>query len=161
MSMNVGKVIVGGLVAGLVSNVVDMTTNFTVLMPDMKFMVERLHLDPAVLQPSFAGIAPWVTIDFFTGILLVFTYAAMRPRFGAGPKTAIIAGLTLYLVVTAVLSGFLSMGVFTRGMFVRSSIAALASVLLGSLAGAAVYKEADPAGGAPASRDRAGMMAHV
>ena len=104
-------------------------------------MVSRLHLDPAVLEPTVAGILPWVTVDFLMGIVLVFTYAAMRPRFGAGAKTAIIAGLTLYLAVTVVLSGFLAMGVFTHGMFVRSSACALVSVMAGSLAGCAVYKE--------------------
>ena len=49
MAINSGKVITGGLVAGLVMNVLDMTWNFTVLAADMKVMVDRLRLDPAVM----------------------------------------------------------------------------------------------------------------
>ncbi len=138
--INTGKVIVGGLVAGLVANVIDMATNFTILMDDMKAMVDRLHLDPS-LMTSPAGIATWIAVDFVFGMLLVFTYAAMRPRFGPGPKTALIAGLTLYIGVTAVLSGFAMMGIFTTGAFVKGSACALISTLVSSVAGAAVYKE--------------------
>jgi hypothetical protein len=139
-AINTGKVFVGGLVAGLVMNVIDMATNFTILKADMEAMVTRLHLDPT-LMTSPTGIATWVVIDFVFGILLVFTYAAVRPRFGPGPKTAVVAGVTLYLAVTAVLYGFATMGVFTLDLFVKSSACALVSTLAGSLAGAAVYKE--------------------
>ena len=45
--------IAGGLVAGLIMNILDMTWNFTVLAADMKAMVDQLRLDPAVLDGSF------------------------------------------------------------------------------------------------------------
>jgi hypothetical protein len=35
------------------------------------------------------------------GILLTWWYAAIRPRFGAGPKTAVIAGLSVWLIGVA------------------------------------------------------------
>ena len=138
--INTGKVLVGGLVGGLVMNVIDIATGYLILMNDMKAMLERLHLDASSLD-SPASMIPWVIIDFISGILLVFAYAAMRPRFGPGPKTAFIAGLTMYLMITVVLSGFLSVGIFTTGVFVKSAACSLVSVLAASLTGAAVYKE--------------------
>jgi hypothetical protein len=104
-------------------------------------MAQKFGMDPAAAQ-SMSAAAPWIAIDFVFGILVVWTYAAMRPRFGPGPKTALIAGITLYLAVTAVLYGFTSMGMMSMGAFGRGSATALVSTLLGSLAGAAVYKEA-------------------
>jgi hypothetical protein len=138
--INTGKMLVGGLVAGLVANVLDIIWNMAVLMDDGEAMVARLNLDPA-LMTSAAGWVPWIVVDFLLGILLVFAYAAMRPRFGPGVKTAVIAGLTLYLAVSFVLFGFTSMGIFTMSMYVKSSACALVTVLAASIAGAAIYKE--------------------
>ncbi len=80
-------------------------------------------------------------MDFVLGLVIVWTYAAMRPRLGPGPRTAILAGLVPFVSVTAVLCGFASMGVFTQAMLVKSSVFALISVVAGSVAGAWVYKE--------------------
>jgi hypothetical protein len=140
MAINTGKVIAGGLLAGFVMSVLDMTWNFTVLAADMKAMVDQLRLDPAVLtDPSYA--IPWIVVDFVIGLVIIWTYAAMRPRLGPGPKTAILAGLVPFVSVTAVLYGFTSMGVFTQAMLIKNSVFALISVVVGSLAGAWVYKE--------------------
>jgi hypothetical protein len=49
--------------------------------------------------------------------------------------------LVPYVAVTAVLSGFTAMGVFSQDMFVKGSAFALISVMAGSLTGAWAYKE--------------------
>jgi hypothetical protein len=140
MAINTGKVITGGLLAGLVFNVFDMIWNFTLLASDGMEMVNRLGLDPALLT-DFSNAIPWIVIDFVLGFVFVWTYAAMRPRFGPGPKTAILAGMVPYIAVSAVLFGFTSMGVFTMSMFIKSSVLAAISVVAGSLAGAWAYTE--------------------
>ena len=140
-SINTGRVVVGGLVGGVVANACDILWSMTVMKDDMATMAQKFGVDPAAAQ-SMSAVAPWIVVDFVMGILIVFTYAAMRPRFGPGPKTAVIAGVTLYLAVTAVLYGFTSMGMMSMGAFGRGSATALVSTILGALAGAAVYKEA-------------------
>ena len=140
MAINTGKVVAGGLLAGFIMNVLDFTWNFTVLAADMKAMVEQLRLDPAVLTDPSKAI-PWIVVDFVLGLVIVWTYAAMRPRLGPGPRTAILAGLVPFVSVTAVLYDFTSIGVFTQGLLVKSSVCGLISVVVGSLAGAWVYKE--------------------
>ena len=140
MAINTGKVITGGLLAGLVFNVFDMLFNFTVLANDMTEMASRLHLDPAVAT-DFSKAIPFIVADFVIGLLVVWNYAAMRPRFGPGATTAILAGLVPYLAITAVMYGFTSIGVFTVSMFVKSSCLAIITMAAGSLAGGWAYTE--------------------
>ena len=140
MAMNTGKVVVGGLVAGVVMNVGDFLINTQLLAAENTAFLRRLNLDPAAME-SLSGMLPWIVVDFLMGVLLVWTYAAIRPRFGPGVSTAIIAALIPFLAVTLVLAGFTSMGVFTTGMFIKGSIAALVNVSVGSVAGAWAYTE--------------------
>src|SRR5262245_36995855 len=122
MAINTGKVITGGLLAGVVMNALDMTWNFTVLAADNAAMATRLNLNPAIAT-DFSYAVPWIIIDFIGGLLLVFTYAGFRPRFGPGPKTAILAAFIPWLAVTSVLCGFGALGVFDEAMLIRGSIA--------------------------------------
>jgi len=145
-SINVGRVVAGGLVAGVVANAIDFVTNTYILASDMAAWAPTRNLDPAAMN-SGPVAATWIVVDFIMGLLLVFTYAAMRPRLGAGPKTAMFAGLALWFAVTLVLFGFTQMGVFSMALFVKGSIAALINTLAASVAGAAVYKEGVPATG--------------
>lgn len=140
MAMNTGKVIVGGLVAGVVLNIGDFLINTQLLAADNAAFLTRLNIDPATME-SFSGMLPWIVIDFLMGLLLVWTYAAIRPRFGPGVSTAIVAALIPFLGVTLVLTGFASMGVFTTSMLIKGSVAALVNMCIGSVAGAWVYTE--------------------
>jgi len=140
MAISTGKVVTGGLLAGLVMNVLDMIWNYTVLSSDMQAMVDQLHLDPA-LMTDMSYAVPWIVIDFLMGLVVVWTYAAMRPRLGPGPKTAVLAGLVPWVSTTAVLCGFASMGVLNETMITKGSFCALISILAGSVAGAWLYKE--------------------
>jgi hypothetical protein len=137
-AINTGRVVAGGLLAGVVMNAVDFGAQM-VLKNDMTAMVERLHLDPAVMEPVNA--IPWVVVDFVYGILIVLNYAAMRPRFGPGPKTALLAGFMLYGAVTVILYGFMTMGIFSEAQFAKSAGCYAVATALASLAGAWAYKE--------------------
>jgi hypothetical protein len=128
-----------------VANVIDFVNNTYVLGADMQAWAASHNIDPATLT-SGAVAGTWVVVDFIYGLLLVFTYAAIRPRFGPGVRTAIIAGLAVFLSPTIVLFGFTQMGMLTMAMFVKGTIGAIVATLAASVAGAAIYKE----GGAPA-----------
>ena len=138
--INTGKVITGGLVAGLVYNVFDMISGLLILVEDFRANAERLGLDPAAME-SAAGMTTWVVIDFLLGLLVVWTYAAIRPRFGPGPRTAAYAGLVLYLAVTLILFGLTQGGMMTMALFVKMSIISIFTTVIGAMAGAWVYNE--------------------
>ena len=138
--INTGKVITGGLLAGLVYNVLDFLTNTFLLGTDFAANAARLGIDAnAFASPS--AIVTLVVIDFLSGILVVFVYAAIRPRFGAGPKTAAIAGLIIYLNVAFVLYIVSQSGLFPMALYWKSAVVQLVSVILGALAGGWAYKE--------------------
>ena len=140
MAINTGKVISGGLLTGFVYNVFDMLWNFTVLQADGLAMATRLNLNPAVVTDVSYQI-PWIVIDFVLGLLTIFIYAGFRPRFGPGPTTAVIAGFMLWVAITSIFCGFASMGVLTGAMAIKASLLAIVNVVVGSIAGAWVYKE--------------------
>jgi hypothetical protein len=150
-SINLGRVVAGGLAAGVVANAIDFVTNTYVLASDIAAWAPTRNLDPAAMN-SGPVAATWIVVDLIFGLLVVSTYAAMRPRFGAGPKTAILAGLALWVAVTIVLFGFTQMGVFSMALFVKGSICALINTLAASVVGAAVYKEEGAAAGTSYAR---------
>ena len=141
MAMNSGKIVVGGLVAGVVFNIGDFLINTVVLAADNAEFMRRLGLDPAAME-SISGMAPWIVVDLLFGLLVVWTYASIRPRFGPGVTTAILAGLIPFLGATLVLAGFTSMGVFPSAMFIKGTVASFVNTVIGSVAGAWVYTEA-------------------
>ena len=139
-SINTGKVVTGGLVAGVVANAVDFVTNTYVLAADWQAWAAAHNIDPATLTSGTVA-GTWVVVDFVFGILLVWTYAAMRPRFGPGIQTAFLAGLAIYIAPTLVVFGFTMMGMMTMAMFVKGSCAAIVSTFGAAIVGAAIYKE--------------------
>ena len=140
MAINTGRVVAGGLVAGVVANAIDFVTNTYVLGADMQAWAASHNIDQATLTSGTVA-GSWAAVDFIYGLLIVFTYAAIRPRFGPGVTTAIIAGLVMFLAPTIVLFGFTQMGMLTMPMFVKGAIGAIVSSLAAAVAGAAVYKE--------------------
>jgi hypothetical protein len=138
--INTGKVITGGLLAGLVFNVIDFVINGMIMKADFAANATRLGLDPALLTAP-AVIATWVIVDFIFGLVTVFTYAAIRPRFGAGPKTAVYAGLIPWLAVTSIMFALTQSAFFTTGIFGKMLVLTFVNTCIGSVVGAWAYKE--------------------
>ena len=139
--INTNRVIVGGLLAGVVGNALDMFWNLVVLRDDMMAIAQRLGMD-AQTATSFSTGLPWIIVDFVFGLVVVWNYAAVRPRLGPGPRTAILAGLVPYLCATAVVFGFTTMGLMSMSAFLKGSLASLVTTVVSSLAGAWAYTEA-------------------
>ncbi len=137
-SINHMRVLMGGLLAGLVINVGEFILNVPIL-------GAQAEADLAVLgiEQSGTAIAIYVTHAFVLGIMAVWLYAAIRPRFGAGPRTAVQAGVVVWVLVW---STFLAMN-STRGLFSDSvqwiTMAwGAVEMPLATVAGAWLYQEA-------------------
>ena len=139
-NINTGKVVTGGLLAGLVYNVLDFANNALIVGQDFQANATRLGLDPAAMETP-AGIATWVVIDFLLGILVVFIYAAIRPRFGPGVKTAIYASIVPFLAIALIMYGLSTGGIFPVSLWLKQSILSLIITCIGGVAGAWAYKE--------------------
>lgn len=136
--INLGKVITGGLVAGLVLNVLDFVMNNFLMKSQFDAVNVARHIDPAVAE---AAIPAYVVIDFALGLLAVFTYAAIRPRFGAGPNTAVIAGIILAMAANLCAAFMTAGGFFPWTVWTMASAIGTVNVCLGTLAGAWMYSE--------------------
>jgi hypothetical protein len=138
--INTGKVFVGGLLAGLVFNVIDFITNTFLLAADFQANFTRLGLDATTLETP-GLITAFIIIDFLFGFLAVYTYAAIRPRFGAGAKTAVLAAILLTLPIALVMLVFTLSNMVTMGLYVKLLLFATLNNILGTVAGAWLYKE--------------------
>ena len=84
-----------------------------------------------------------IVITLVLGIVIVIGYAAIRSRFGPGPKTAVIAalfawfGVYLYQNVIA-----LGLGIVPARLAMIAIAWGLVEYIIAAIAGAAVYKEA-------------------
>jgi hypothetical protein len=84
----------------------------------------------------------------------VWLYAAIRPRYGAGPKTALCAGLAVWvaggLLPNAALMGIT--GLFPSDLTTVSTLAGVVEWSAAILAGAALYQEQAGSGRTMAAR---------
>jgi hypothetical protein len=136
--INYGRVILGGLVAGVVLNIGEFLLNAVVLADQMKaFNAEHNFKEPGA---SFMVMA--VVLTFVLGIVIVFLYASIRPRFGAGVKTAIIASLFPWFCLYFYMGIFFAMlfGIST-GTCILTMVWGLVEYAIASIAGAWLYKE--------------------
>lgn len=139
--INTGKVITGGLVAGVVFNVLDFINQFLILGSDFQANATRLNIDPAVMNSAAATVS-WIVIDFILGFIVIWTYAAIRTRFGPGPKTAVYAALVPYLSIMIVMFGMSQTGMMGAALYWKMAVLQIVFVIVGTLAGARFYAEA-------------------
>jgi hypothetical protein len=92
MAINTGSVIKGGLVAGLIINISETILNIPVIGTRMEAELAARNVPP--FDNSTIGV--FVAMCFALGVFLVWLYAAIRPRMGAGPGTAVCAGLIVW-----------------------------------------------------------------
>jgi len=138
--INTGKVLVGGLLAGLVYNGFDIATGMVLMGDEFRANAKRLGLDPAAME-SGAAMAVWIAIDFLLGILVVWTYAAIRPRFGPGPRTAIFAALVPYVAISLMMFGMTHGGMITMSIWMKMTAISPISMSVGAILGAWAYHE--------------------
>jgi hypothetical protein len=137
--INFGRVLLGGLVAGVILNAGEWVLNDIVLHKEMDDFFKRCGF----AQPGNKFLAIAVAITFVLGIVMVLGYAAIRPRFGAGPKTAVIAGLFAWFGVVVYQNVIATgLGMVPINLVVLVIGWEIVEYLLAALVGAALYKEA-------------------
>lgn len=133
--INLGRVILGGLLAGLIVNIGEFLLHAKVVAADEAAAM-------AAKGGTTGDIKVWIIYGFVYGIALVWLYAAIRPRFGAGAGAAACAGATAWFF-----GGFLSavaminLGLFPLNVTVISTIWGLVESVIAAIAGAWLYKE--------------------
>jgi hypothetical protein len=135
--INVVRVILGGLLAGLIINISEYILNIYVIAEESAAIMERLGLPPIGTNQ----IVVFLLMTFVLGILMIFLYAGLRPRFGAGPKTAIIAAVVIWLVFMFGAVGDVIIGLAPANLVAITAIWSLVETIVAAVAGAWLYKE--------------------
>ncbi len=137
--INLARVLVGGFIAGLIINASEFVLNVMVIEEEMNAAMAALNRPP--IDPSM--IVWFVILSFGFGFVTVWTYAAMRPRFGPGVKTAICASTLCwglgYLYPNLI---FCVLKMFPESLIVITSVWGLVEVVVAGIAGAWAYTEA-------------------
>jgi hypothetical protein len=136
--INWSKVLVGGLVAGVIMNVSEYVLNEPVLGAQAAEHMASLNLPPV----GGSAIGVFIVMTFALAFFTIWLYAAIRPRYGAGPKTAMCAGSAVWFA--AYLTPWITfavLGFSPTDMAVIGSVWGLAELLIAAVAGAYFYQE--------------------
>jgi len=138
-TINFGRALVGGLIAGVVLNIGESLLNTVVLGKQMEEFFRRFQVPP----PGSGFIALAVVMTFILGIVMVVLYALIRPRLGPGPKTAVIGAVILWFGIyfyTGILNGVAL--AIPPNLIIIGMVWGLVEYIVAALAGAWYYREA-------------------
>ncbi len=136
--INWSRVVLGGLLAGVVLNVVDWLMYGVWLKQDLAAAMQAIG-KPA----SMDNLIPWfVFLDFVSGIGLLWVYAAIRPRFGPGVGTAVIAGVAVWFFIGLLHAlGEAPMQLMPQRLYTLTTCVALIQLPVATVVGAYLYTE--------------------
>jgi hypothetical protein len=139
--INTGRVILGGIVAGILVNISETVLNTVVLKDRWAAVMQALGRPMTAMDPK--AMAVWICWGFAYGILCVWLYAGIRPRFGPGAGTAAKAGFVAWLLAELLANvAMVNMGFAPRGIAAITLAWTLAESIIVTIVGAWVYREA-------------------
>lgn len=137
--INLSRWLLGGLVAGVLLWLLEGLASMIYMEEMQAAMIEH-----GLSMEMSAGVWIWsIVVSLVAGLVLVFFYAAARPRFGPGPKTAVIVAVAMFLGGYLLsLIGYHMLGLFPDTMLVKWGLVGLVELILAALVGAWLYREA-------------------
>lgn len=138
-SINRGRVLVGGIVAGIILNVGEFLLNEVVLKEEWEAAAAALGI---TVPNDSRAMTVWVIYSLIMGIFAVWLYAAMRPRYGPGPRTAICAGSAVWFGAYFMMClAMWNMGLFEMRPLAIATVWGLFELCIATVAGAWFYRE--------------------
>jgi hypothetical protein len=138
--INWRTLLLGGLLAGAVISVGDVLLYGIVVKAPMAVAMQRL---PPMTSAWRDAEVPWfIFLDIVAGIFVVWLYAAIRPRFGPGVRTALIAGFTGWFFA-GLLCNLIQLpnGIIPLDLTITIIAWVLIEYLIAAAIGAKVYRE--------------------
>lgn len=136
--INLRRLVAGGSAAGLFIWALEAAASLLYL----DGMNAALEAHDLAVSMSAAKIFLTIVLSLLSGMTLVFLYAAMRPRFGRGPRTAVIAGVVMWIgAYLFSLAGYAMIGLYPPSMLVTWGFIGLAEMVAAAVVGAWVYRE--------------------
>jgi hypothetical protein len=135
---NLARVILGGLLAGLILNIFEYVLNGVVFYSQWDAFEKMLGRQ---MRPG--AIPFFIVSTFIMGIGVVWLYAAARPRLGPGPQTAVLTGLAFWAFAYAIpAADHVAAGLAPGRLTLTVTLILLVGTVLASVCGAWLYREA-------------------
>jgi uncharacterized membrane protein len=141
MAMNTQKVIVGGLAAGVVTNILGFLLFGMFLGPRFNAELDAVVPGASARMNTPGAMTATILTQFVIGLLLVWIYAAIRPRFGPGFRTAAYAALVIWICGFVFYQGWYFGGLMTGMSYILAAVVNGAILLVGAYVGGMLYKE--------------------
>lgn len=139
--INWGRLILGALIAAIIMFFTDGFIHERLVRADWQAVYAGLKSPEP--EPHSSAMVYFVLFELGRGLISMLFYATMRTHFGAGPKTAILAGIASWIAFS--LTGpaqFIPLGFFSTALWVKVGALHLVTSILATIAGAATYKDA-------------------
>lgn len=141
MSLNPRRVIVGGLLAGVVILIFNILAQFVLMDRVQQEMNTWIPGSANRISMGAGVIAAGIVMKLVIGIILVWLYAAIRPRFGPGPRTASYVATVVWILGAIFFSDFPLMGMMSVASYALLEIMQLVTLLIATFVGARIYSE--------------------
>jgi hypothetical protein len=143
--VNWKRILLGGLVAGVLIDVFEGGLSGLLFGEQFRSEMARLGLR---LQVGPGGGLFFVAWGFIVGIVSVWLYAAVRPRLGPGPRTAVLVALALW-VVSGVLPHVrdVVLGILSPRLGLEFILLQLVWQVAATLLGAFLYRDRESSAG--------------
>lgn len=140
--INVTRWLLAGIAAGIVVWVLEGAGTFF-YMGDMEAALAAHNM---TFEMSTGVWVLTVVISMIVGLTLVFFYAAVRPRFGPGPKTAILVAVVLWISGYLLpLIGYDMIGLYPKSMLTLWGLVGLIEMIVAAYVGGWIYRESESA----------------
>jgi hypothetical protein len=140
--MNFRRWLLAGLVAGVIADILGYLINGVWLAPSWRAGMQSLGL---------TGFAPSVwawynVLGVVNGLMAMWIYAAIRPRFGPSVNTAFKAAVVAWVIGSLIpnLTFMVFGGLFSHQLAAYTTLGSFIEIVVGVIAGAALYKEPIP-----------------
>ncbi len=135
--INWARVFLCGLVTGFVRTIL----SIILLIFFGGGFLDAMH--NAVPKPSVGAHLFLLFENLAAGIWGIWLYAMIRTHAGPGPKTAVVAGIAWWVIVTLQSSKWVALGFIPTKAALGLLLPTLPAIILATLAGAWLYKSRD------------------
>jgi hypothetical protein len=139
--INWGRLFLGNLVASIIMFATDGFIHETITRADWISVYAGLRA--TMPDPHGTSLVYFAVFELGRGFTAMMFYVLMRAFFGAGPKTAVLAGIVGWIAFS--LTGpvqFIPLGFFSNALWLKVGAVHLVTSIVATIAGAALYKDA-------------------
>jgi hypothetical protein len=141
MAINTKRVVLGGLAAGVLMIIVNILGQIALGARVVREMNAWMPGAADRITGGTGTIVVRVITTFLLGIILVWLYAAVRPRFGPGLRTAALVAVVVWVISSVFHLDYLLTGMLTGTTWWLFAVFQLVNLLIATWVGARLYSE--------------------